>query len=115
MARGLQEGEIKQAVRGGGYLRDVLIVCKGDGSDHEYLAYFRPSWRRELMPLRTWQDRSDRMYRNINRLLVLIRDDFAFDGVVPVYMAGDPELARYKALAKEDRLAASAGDAEEQV
>ena len=55
------------------------------------------------------------MYPNINRRLVLIRDDLAFDGVVPVYMVGDPELARYKAHAKKDRMAASAGEADGQV
>ena len=44
------------------------------------------------------------MYRDLDWLFVLIRDDCAYQGVVPVYMAGDPELARYKAIAKEDRL-----------
>ena len=101
MGIGLQEGEIKQAIQRGGQLRDVLVVSRRDGKQKEYLAYFRPSWRRELLPLRTWQDKGDRLYRDLNRLLVLIREDFAFQGMVPLYVAGDPELLRYKALASE--------------
>lgn len=101
MGSGLQEGEIKQAIQRGGHLRDVLVVSRRDGKHQEYLAYFRPSWRRELLPLRTWHDKRDRRYRDLNRLLVLIREDFAFQGMVPLYEAGDPDLLRYRALAQE--------------
>jgi hypothetical protein len=107
LGTGLQEGEIKLALQNGGYIRNVLVISKRVGESREYLAYFRPSWRRELLPLRTWQDKADRLYRDLNRLLVLIRDDFAFQGVVPLYVAGDPDLARYKALAQEGRLSAT--------
>ena len=101
MATGLQEGEIKQALAEGGCIRNVLIVSKCVGREVEHLAYLRPSWRRDFLPLRTWQDRGDRTYRDLDRLLTLIRVDFRFRGCVPVYIAGDPELARYKALAQE--------------
>ncbi|PWC40947.1 hypothetical protein [Azospirillum sp. TSO35-2] len=101
MASGLQEGEIRQALLEGGHIRNVLIVSKGVGRAVEHLAYLRPSWRRDFLPLRTWNDRTDRTYRDLDRLLTLIRADFGFRGCVPVYIAGDPDLARYKALAQE--------------
>jgi len=104
LPKGLQEGEIKQAIEEGGHVRNVLVVTKCVGSHAEYLAYIRPSWRRDFLPLRTWQDKGDRTYRDLDRLLTLIRVDFRFRGVVPVYIVGDPELTRYKSAAKEGEL-----------
>lgn len=101
LAKGLQEGEIKQAVQEGGHLRNVLVVSKCVGKYVEHLAYIRPSWRRDFLPLRTWQDKGDRTYRDLDRLLTLIRVDFGYRGVVPIYIVGDPELARYKSAAHE--------------
>lgn len=101
LASGLQEGEIRQALQEGGHIRNVLIVSKCIGGVVEHLAYLRASWRRDFLPLRTWNDRGDRTYRDLDRLLTLIRADFGFCGCIPVYIAGDPDLARYKALAQE--------------
>ncbi|KAA0577905.1 hypothetical protein FZ983_20210 [Azospirillum sp. B21] len=101
MATGLQEGEIRQALQEGGRIRNVLVVTKGIGRAVEHLAYLRASWRRDFLPLRTWNDRGDRTYRDLDRLLTLIRVEFGFAGCIPVYIAGDPELARYKTLARE--------------
>lgn len=100
MGSGLQEGEIRQAIEDGGHIRNVLVVSRRVGDSVEYLAYLRPSWKRDLLPLRTWGDKADRTYRDLDRLLMLIRQDFRYEGVVPVYVGGDPELARYKALAQ---------------
>jgi hypothetical protein len=101
LGSGLQEGEIKQAIEDGGYVRNVLVVSKCVGKFVEHLAYIRPSWRRDFLPLRTWGDKDDRTYRDLDRLLMLIRVDFRYRGCIPVYITGDPELARYKALSQE--------------
>ena len=104
MGIGLQEGEIKQGLEEGGHIRNVLVVSRGEGKRTEHLAYFRPSWRRDFLPLRTWADEGDRMYRDLDRLLTLIREDFAYCGVIPLYLAGDPGLRKYKVpLAHERR------------
>lgn len=98
MARGLQEGEIRQELQSGGHLRNVLIITKTFKDGPEHLAYVRPSWRREFLPLRTWGDKEDRTYRDLDRLLALLRDDFGYNGFIALYMDGDPDLARYSAL-----------------
>jgi hypothetical protein len=95
---GLQEGEIKQGVENGGHVRNVLVVSKCVGKHVEHLAYIRLSWKRDFLPLRIWGDKSDRTYRDLDRLLMLIRTDFRYLGVIPIYIAGHSELARYKAL-----------------
>jgi hypothetical protein len=102
LARGLQEGEIRQELRSGGHLRNVLIVTKTIEGAAEHLAYVRPSWRREFLPLRTWGDKEDRTYKDLDRLLVLLRDDFGYLGFIGLYMDGDPDLARYRALSETD-------------
>jgi hypothetical protein len=101
MARGLQEGEIKQELQNGGRLRNVLIITKLIEGTAEHLAYIRPSWRREFLPLRTWNDKEDRTYRDLDRLLVLLREDFRYLGFIGLYVDGDPDLSRYRALAED--------------
>jgi hypothetical protein len=97
--KGLSEGEIRQGLAEGGRLRNVLIVCKIGPTQKEHLAYIRPSWRRDFLPLRTWGDKGNRTYRDADRLLALLRDDFGYRGVIPFYVADDPDLPRYRALA----------------
>jgi hypothetical protein len=99
LSKGLAEGEIKKCISEGGRLRNVLVVSSSAEPNAEHLAYVRPSWRRGFLPLRTWGDKEDRTYRDLDRLLVLIRQDFGYRGVIPVYVAGDPDMPRYRALA----------------
>lgn len=99
MSKGLPEGEIKQGIAEGGRVRNVVVVCTADEDGREFLAYIRPSWRRHFLPLRTWGDKSDRTYRDADRLLALLRDDFGYQGAIPFYVADDPDLPRYRALA----------------
>ena len=102
MARGLQEGEIRQELQNGGHLRNVLIITKTIEGMADHLAYMRPSWRREVLPLRTWGDKEDRTYKDLDRLLVLLREDFGYRGFIGLYMDGAPDLARYRALADNE-------------
>jgi hypothetical protein len=102
LAGGLQEGEIKQELQSGGHLRNVLIITKTIEGTVEHLAYVRPSWRREFLPLRTWGDKEDRTYKDLDRLLTLLRDDFGYRGFIGLYLDGDPELARYRALSDSE-------------
>lgn len=102
MARGLQEGEIRQELQSGGRLRNVLIISKTIEGTVEHLAYVRPSWRREFMPLRTWGDKEDRTYKDLDRLLVLLRDDYGYQGFIGLYMEGDPDLVRYRVLSETE-------------
>lgn len=99
MPKGLSEGEIRQGIAEGGRLRNVVVVCTVCNDAREHLAYIRPSWRRDFLPMRTWGDKSDRTYRDADRLLALLRDDFGYHGVIPFYESDDPDLPRYRALA----------------
>jgi hypothetical protein len=103
LARGLQEGEIRQELQSGGRLRNVLIITRTIEGMAEHLAYVRPSWRRTFLPLRTWGDKQNRTYKDLDRLLVLLREDFGYRGFIGLYMDGDPDLARYRALSETEQ------------
>ena len=69
LSQGLQEGEIREDVARCGY------------------AY---------LPLRLWGDKADRTYLGMDLLLLLIRDELCYRGVISVHLGDDPRLARNK-------------------
>ena len=54
------------------------------------------------MPLRTYGNKRDRRYRDLDRLVRLIRDSYGFKGCITLFEQGDPKLQRYAALDPAD-------------
>ena len=102
MAAGLQEGDIALGLAEGGSILGVFIVERTLPGGPRHIAYVRTSWKRGFHALRTYRDRSDRMYRDLDRLVRLIRDEFRYSGPVTLYIAGAPELRRFQALLPRD-------------
>ena len=102
MRVGLQEGEIKTGLAAGGRIRNVFITAETDAGGPLYRVYIRSSWSRHFLPLRSWADRSDRVYRDLDRAILRIRD-FGYRGYIIFYEADDPRLARYRALVDRER------------
>lgn len=98
MSTGLQEGEIKAALRSGGSIRGAFFVARRESYGFEFQVYLRPSWGRPYMPLRTFGGKADRTYRDVGRLLQLVCEDFKFIGSITIYKAKSPELARFRGL-----------------
>jgi hypothetical protein len=101
---GLVEGEIRQGLERGGGITGVVVVCRVIDGQLEHVAYIRTSWRKEYLPLRTWGDRSDRTYRDTDRLLELLRTQFGYEGVIHFYTQGDPTLPSIAHVAEKDLL-----------
>lgn len=102
MRYGFQEGEIKTGLAAGGRIRNVFITASADPAGALYRIYFRTSWERHFLPLRSWADRSDRVYRDLDRAVIRIRE-FGYRGYIIFYEADDPRLARYRGLAARER------------
>ncbi len=98
----VQEKDIRTALATGGSVRGCFFVARRIEGHYEFLAYIRPSWYKAYLPMRTWLGKADRTYKDVGRLLQLVRDDFGFVGVVSIYVAGSPELARFKGVLPED-------------
>ncbi|KPF78349.1 hypothetical protein IP88_04160 [alpha proteobacterium AAP81b] len=100
--RGLVEGDIKAGLQNGGHLRSVFVVCRVVDDQLEHAAYIRTSWFDEYLPLRTYGHRSDRTYRDLDRLLELLRLEFDYLGPITLYASGDPLLGSFGSLAADD-------------
>ena len=98
MRAGLQEIEIKSGLAAGGRIRNVFITAETVDGRALYRLYLRSSWSRHFLPLRSWADRSDRTYRELDRLITLVRDDFGFQDYIILYRADDPKLSRYRTV-----------------
>ena len=101
--KGLQEAEIRDGLANGGYLRGLFVVERpgAAGERSDYVVYIRPSWTRGYRILRTWRDRSDRVFRDFNRLLHTVRG-LGHNASVTVYKIGCPELARFRGVLARD-------------
>lgn len=98
----LQEKDIRTALAAGGSIRGCFLVARSSKPDYEFVSYLRPSWYKSYLPLRTWLGRSDRVYKDVGRLLQLVREDYGFTGPICIYAAGSAELARFKGVLPQD-------------
>jgi hypothetical protein len=102
LEQGLQEGDIQAGLRQGGRILGMFVVERSLPDGAGYVAYFRTSWKRGFQVLRTYRGRSDRLYRDFDRLLRVVRDDFKYTGAITLFVAGDPDLHRFRALLPQD-------------
>ena len=96
--RSWQEADIKIGIRAGGSVVGVFIVARQDERRQGFVAYIRTGWARGFLPLRTFRDRSDRVYRSLDKLVSLIRNEFRYAGEISLFAAGDEGLRRFRAL-----------------
>lgn len=99
----LQEAEIREQLRQGGHIRSLLVVERPalEGERPDYVVYMRPSWTRGYRILRTWRNKSDRTFRDFDRLLHTVRD-LGYAGPVTVYRFDCPDLARFRGVLFRD-------------
>jgi hypothetical protein len=107
-----QEADIKGGVQNGGSVQAVFIVFRTDERGNGFIPYLRASWSRGFRPLRTYRGRSDRVYRSLDRLVGLIRQEFRYDGEISLFGSGDPGLQRYRTLLPAERAALATVNAE---
>ena len=102
MAGGFQEGDIAAGLADGGRILGIFVVERSFAGGPQYIAYLRTSWKRGFRGLRTYRDRSDRVYRDPDQLVRLVRDEFGYRGPINLFVAGAPELQRFRALMPQD-------------
>jgi hypothetical protein len=97
-----QEADIKAGLRDGGAVVGVFVVARAEPRGAGFAAYIRTDWARGFRPLRTFRDRSDRIFRSLDKLVGLLRDDFHYSGEITLFVAGDESLRRFRALLPAD-------------
>jgi hypothetical protein len=67
------------------------------------VAYFRTDFGRGFLPFKSFRGKSERVYKSVDSLLGLIRDDFGYTGEISIFLAGDRALRRFKTLLPAER------------
>ena len=76
VAKGYEPADIKVGLAEGGRILGIFIVSRRTADDVDHVAYFRTDFGRGFLPFRSFRGKSDRVYKSVDSLLGLIRDDF---------------------------------------
>jgi len=110
-AKSYESADIKAALAAGGRILGIFIVSRRTADGVGHVAYFRTDFGRGFLPFKSFRGKSERVYKSVDSLLGLIRDDFGYTGEVSIFLAGDKALRRFKTLLPAERgaLAAEGG------
>lgn len=108
-ATSYESADIKAGLARGGKILGIFIVSRRAAEGVGHVAYFRTDFARGFLPLKAFRGKSERVYKSVDSLLGLIRDDFGYTGEISLFLAGDEALRRFKALLPAER-GALAGD-----
>ena len=101
---GVEGGDaLRQQLRRGGRVTDVLVVERPTAEACEYVAYLHVTWKRGWHVLRAYRNRGDRTYRHLNSLLQMVRSDLEFMAPVTIYAPDSLELERIAAISAYER------------
>ena len=73
----------------GGCLRGVVLEAQDDGHRPQYAAFLLFSWRKEYTVLGFGAAERPRLFRDLDRVLALVRCEYAFMGTVALRLAND--------------------------
>ena len=102
-ATSYETADIKAGLARGGRILGIFIVSRRTAEGVGHVAYFRTDFARGFLPLKAFRGKSERVYKSVDSLLGLIRDDFGYAGEILLFLAGDEALRRFKALLPTER------------
>jgi hypothetical protein len=104
VAKSYEPADIKVGLAEGGRILGIFIASRRTADDVDHVAYFRTDFGRGFLPFRSFRGKSDRVYKSVDSLLGLIRDDFEYTGEISIFLAGDKALRRrFKSLLPAER------------
>jgi len=99
---GIQEADLRDGIRDGGRVQSALAIVRATRNEPQVVVYLRVSWTLGYHILCRWRGKGERIFRTADAALQTIWRH-GYRGPVVVYRAGDPELARFRALSPQDR------------
>lgn len=123
---GHQESDIRERLRKGERILNILVVVRRASPRRRprrpspggpapvpttdpallairYVVYLRVTWRVGYRVLRTFRDREDRTFRDFNRLMLFVEEEFGYREPFLVIHSRSPDLRRFRGLQPEDR------------
>jgi hypothetical protein len=102
-AKSYESADIKAGLAEGGRILGIFIVSRQTAAGVGHVAYFRTDFGRGFLPFKSFRGKSERIYKSVDSLLSLIRDDFGYTGEISIFLAGDKALRRFKTLLPAER------------
>jgi hypothetical protein len=99
---GLSLSDLQEQLKGGGRITGVVVVERPDGAATRYVPYFATTWRHGYSVMKAHDNKSDRTYKDLVRLMQLLRVEFAYAGAVTIYASGVTELQAIPGIKTED-------------
>jgi hypothetical protein len=85
----ITHAELTEKLREGGYVRSAVLEAQDDSREPRYAVFLLVSWRKGYCVLHVHWPARPRMYRDLDRLLALLRFDYRFTGTVAIKCAND--------------------------
>ena len=85
----ITHAEVTEKLKEGGYLRAAVLEAQDDGKQPKYAVFLLVNWRKGYCVLHVHWPARPRLYRDLDRLLVLIRFEYRYTGTVALKRASD--------------------------
>ena len=85
----ITHSEVASRLGQGGCLRGVLLEAQEDVASPSYAVFLLSSWRKEYTVLGFNSEERPRLFRDLDRVLRLVRIDYEFKGTVALRLASD--------------------------
>ncbi len=90
----ISHGEITEHLVSGGHIKAAIIEAQDDCADPRYAVFLLASWRSSYHVLRVHWPARPRLFKDVGRLMALLRMAYGFKGPVAITIASpDPEKA----------------------
>lgn len=92
----ITHAEIMEKVKEGGRLRGAILEAQEDSKQPRYAVFILSNWRKGYCVLHLHLPTRLRLYRDLDRLLVLIRFEYGYTGTIALKRASEaPDGKRY--------------------
>ena len=93
---------MRAGIRDRGRIQGVLVVARTTQPEPAFVIYLRVSWTLGYHILRRWRGKGDRVLQTADAALQTVWRH-GYRSPIPVYRAGDPELARFRGVSPRDK------------
>ena len=85
----ITHAEVTEKLKEGGYLRAAVLEAQDDSKQPKYAVFLLANWRKGYCVLHVHWPARPRLYRDLDRLLVLIRFEYRYTGTIALKRASD--------------------------
>lgn len=85
----ITHAEVTEKVKEGCYLRGAVLEAQDDSKQPRYAVFLLTNWRKGYCVLHVHWPARPRLFRDLDRLLVLLRFEYGFTGTIALKRASD--------------------------